>query len=501
MKKRLQEMSREEKIALLQMLEEKERRAREERTLLDPHAGQLKVILSRALERYLFPGNGYGKTALLVNEMWWDATGHNPFTDERTPVPIKAALVVATSKDVEDVVTELAKWHPLKEDQLHKRGRPHVSQITWDNGSSVTILTHEVSPLSLEGSQWTHLYFNEPPPKEVFIALYRGGRIKNRPLQVFMAGTPIAASWLRTDIYEPWVEGRLKHVECFQGTTHENAHNLGDGFIERFSAHLSEKERLIRLEGHFFDMDGLALAHLLKPDVHIVSNSHPWDATNPCVLVMDPHPSKAHNAVLLGVDGDNQLYVVEEYKEKAVARDFMESLIELGWFSQYRVTDVVFDSLGSGDTTSGEGFKSFGKVVNEVLEAHGLRHRARATRYDEKNDEEFIERVRDALLIPEKPNNFGQKLPKLRFYERCRGSYHDVRTVQWYEDKQAKENKPKLDIRKKDYLSCIKYALATNLYHAKPTSTSPHFYRRSAYGVSMPSSRRASQAARKSVIK
>ena len=479
-KEQLARLSRDDKLRLIAAVEEKRKREAERRPPLTPHPGQLRVILSDALERYLFPGNGYGKTALLVNDLHWAATGYNPFKKASTPVPAKICLVVATTKDVDEVLVEYQKWHILKEDQLHKRGKPHVSQLTYENGSTVTILTHEVNPLSLEGSQWTHLYFNEPCPQAVFQALYRGGRIKGRPLQVFMAGTPIAGAWLRTEIYDRWLEGELPNVECFTGSSYENEHNLEPGFLERFEAMLDEKSRATRISGNFFDTDGLALAHLLRSDVHIVPNSHPWDPLSPCVLVMDPHPSKAHNAVLLGVDKDDYLYVVEEYKAKAIARQFMEDIVGRGWFEKYRIVDILYDSLGSGDTTSGEGFRSFGEVVNEVLKQQGL-GRARATTYDEKSDEDLAERLRDALFIPATPNNFGQCVPKLRFFERCRGSYNDCKTVQWYEDKQIKENKPKLDLRKKDFLSCIKYALATNLFYSKPRKTA-YYHRRPAYG-------------------
>lgn len=474
-------LTREQKLELLSLLEEKERRKTSSGAVFKPHPGQMRVIKSPALEKYLFPSNAYGKTALLVNSLHWVCTGFNPVTKTSSPVPAKVCLVVATTKDIDEVIVEYMKWNNLKEDQLHKRGKPHVSQLTFDNGSTITILTHEVSPLSLEGSQWTHLYFNEPPPKQVFTALYRGGRIKGRPLQVMLAGTPIAAAWLRSDMFEPWSRGELPHVECFQGRVEENAANLEDGYIERFKAILSEKERAIRLEGQFFDLDGLALAHLFKEHTHVVEDMT-WDPDAPCVVVIDPHPSKAHFAVLMGADKDNRLYVLEEYKEKAIARHFAESLIKEGWFKRYRVTDIVYDSLGSADTTSGEGFRSFGEVVNEVLSEYSI-GRARATTYDDKNDENFVERIRDALAIPEKPDSFGQRVPKLRFLSHCKGSIYDIKNVSWAADKRIDGNKPKLDIANKDYLACIKYALATNINFHKRKEKAFH-YRKPAYGFS-----------------
>jgi hypothetical protein len=485
----LASLSREDKLELLAVLEEKERRRKAAKDAFKPHPGQLTAIQSTALERYLFPGNGYGKTALLVNEMHWAATGTNPVTCATTPVPIKAALVLATAKEIEDVLVEYARWHNVSEDQLHKKGKPHVSLITWPNGSSVTIYTHEVTPMSLEGSQWTHLFFNEPPPKPVFIALTRGGRIKDRPLRVLLAGTPIAASWLRSDVYEPWSKGELPHVECFFGSSYENAHNLDEGAIDRFALRLSDREKQVRIYGQFFDMDGLALAHLFKRETHVLAKEElAWDETWPCVVAMDPHPSKKHYAVLLGADKDNRLYVLDEYAEKAVARTFMRSLIERGWFTQYRVIDTVYDSLGSSDTTSGEGFRPFGDVINEVLRASGL-GRARATRYEDKSDEDFVERIQDSLVLPTDPDSFGQRVPKLRVLSHCVGTVRDIENVAWLPDKKNETNKPKLDISNKDWLACVKYALACNLSVTRPKDHA-FYVRKAPYGLSLRSQKR-----------
>jgi hypothetical protein len=460
-------LSREEKLELLRALEEKERRAVTIRDRFKPHEGQLKVVTSTALERYLFCGNGYGKSALLVNEVHWAATGFNPITGVHSPVPAKICLLLDSPEKIEDFISEYRRWHPLTDDQLEKRGKPHISFIGYDNGTGVTILTHAVEPLKLEGSQWTHLFGDEPPPKPVFTALFRGGRIKGRPCKVFLAGTPISAAWLRTDVYEPWLRGETPHVACFTGHSKANAANLEEGWLERFGSKLSEREKAIRLEGQFYDLEGLALAHLWRDETHIITAKElNWQADYPCVVVVDPHPSKKHVAILMGADRDNQLYVLAEYAEKAITRKFTRSLIALGWFTNHRILDIVVDSLGSADTTSGEGFRSFIEVMNEELKKHDIGH-ARATRYEEKDDEAWIERIRDSLALPDVPDSFGKQVPKLRVVQGCGGTITDVKNVQWVQDKN-KENKPKLDISNKDYLACVKYGLATNLnFHRK----------------------------------
>lgn len=478
----LSKLSREKQEELLAALEEKRRRLVASKPLFKPHPGQLRVITSKALERYLFCGNAFGKSAVLVNEVHWAAMGFNPVTGAHSPVPAKICLILDTPEKIEDFVTEYRKWNKLEPEWLQKRGKPHFSFIQYPNGSTVTVLTHQVEPLKLEGSQWTHIFADEPPPQAVFNAVFRGGRIKGRPCRVLLAGTPITAAWLRTDVYEPWTEGKTPHVECFTGDSAENEANLETGYIERFSQKLSDKEKQIRLHGKFFDIDGLALSHLFSKRTHTIPRARlNWESSNPCVLVFDPHPEKQNVAVLVGADQFNRLYVLEEYAEKAIARRFMNSVIRLGWFDRYNIIDVIYDSLGSGDMTSGEGYRSFGEVINEVMAEYEV-GRARATTRSDKDDDDFIDRIRDVLVIPEEPDSFGVRAPRLRIVEDCRRTIDDIERVEWYLDKQIKENKAKLDTRKRDFLSCLKYALASNIFFDKPRRLNPHYVNEPVYG-------------------
>lgn len=479
-------MSREEKLRLYEILQEKKRRLRAGQAAYSPNEGQSVVHESRAQLRCVFSGNGAGKTALTVNEVLWMAQGYNPILKEFTKVPARIIVLLDAPDKVTDVwLPELRKWTNFRDDQLHKRGKPYVTHISIDNGSEIIFMFHDQQPLLFESIELDYLITDEPPPRHVFIALRRGARKKGRKPRFLMVGTPISASWMRTEIYDPWAAGNLPNTECFRFGTEVNKNNLADGYEEEMGRHLTEKEKLIRFKGQFFDLDGLALAHLFDRRVHIVPKPE-WDSENPCVIVIDPHPSKAHHAILLGVDEEDRLFYLDEYREKVIARGFMQALLARGWMDQYKVIDIVYDSLGSADTTSGEGFRSFGDVINEVLAEDG-RGRARATSYADKSDEDFIERIRDALAIPAHPDNFGQKIPKLRIVEGCGGIVADIENVQWAQwskQKNLDENKPKLDIRHRDFLSCLKYGLATNLYHAKPKAK---LYRRkqpvSTYGI------------------
>jgi hypothetical protein len=475
----LSKLSKAEKLALFDLLEEQSARARRKAAVYTPNDGQLRIHQSKAQLRLVLSGNGAGKSAAAVNEALWLLRGYNPVLNTFTPVPCRVIVLLDSPGKIQDQwVSEICKWADIKPEQLHKRGKAYVSAITFDSGSELIFMLHDQSFLAFEGLEMDAIIADEPPPREVFLALRRGARKKGSEPKFLIVGTPIAASWLRTDIYDPWSKGELSDTDCIRFSTSVNEANLSPGYMESFGKFLTEKEKQIRFHGEFYDLSGLALAHLLNRDKHVVKILE-WDAKNPCVITIDPHPSKAHCAVMLGVDRNGRYYVLKEYSEKLVARQFAKRLIEMGWFNKdyYNVIDIVYDSLGSADTTSGEGFRSFGDVLNEVLAQHRI-GRARATTFEDKSDENFIERIRDVLAIPTEPDNYGQCVPKLRFSSECPKSFHDCENVAWQQyakNRGIEDSKPALDIRYRDWLACIKYALASNLYPKKGTAVKPHY--------------------------
>lgn len=451
----LSKLSKKEKLELLDLLERKEALRKKRRDAYTPHDGQRQVHASKADERFVFAGNGSGKTTLGANEVIWAIQGYNPVLDEYTPVPARVFIVLDKPEKVESVVIpELRKWINIEPDQLHKRGKPYISYITFANGSTITFLFFDQEPLTAEGLELDFVWIDEPCPRPLFVALKRGGRTKGRRARYLLTGTPIAAAWLRQDIYEKWVAGELPNAECFRFGTEMNAKNLDDGYIERFSAYLSDKEKRIRLQGEFFDLDGLALAHLFSRKTHVVPRFE-WPREWPVVVAIDPHPRKRHYACMLGIDRNGQLYYIKEMAEKSVARDFAKSLHK--FMAGYRVTDIVCDSLGSSEMTGGEGFRSLIDILREE------RVNVRPTRYDEKQDEAWIERIQSALAVPTDADQFGERKPGLLIMEGNPGIVADIENVQWLKVRGVDELKPKLDISNKDFLSTLKYALAASL--------------------------------------
>jgi len=444
---KLAKLTREQKIELLQALEEKKRRQRERRDSFMPHAGQLPIALSTKNKRIVVAANGFGKSAYAVNEAMWALDGYNPVTKQYSPVPARVIVVLDSPEKIADVwLPEIRKWREIKDDeQLHKRGKPYYSEISWPNGSILRFMFHLMEPLAFESISGVDLcVFDEPPPKSVWVALLRAGRQKGRQSKYLLIGTPIAQPWLR-EYYNEWQKGNFPDSEFIRGSTEANRDNLAEGYIESFSMHLTEREKATRLHGEFFNTEGMALAGLFKRDVHVAADLPPEHLDWPAVISFDPHPNKPTHACLVLAAPDGKLYYVKERAEKAVPREWAR-WIKGNWLSIYNVVDMITDNYGSGEFTGGEGFKSFVEVFRE----EGLR--IRPTTYDEKKDDEFLERLQTSLAAD-----------KLTIHSSCIGLISDVENVQWKQLKGTEEYLPKLEIGNKDFLACLKYALAANL--------------------------------------
>lgn len=456
-------LTREQKLEMLDALEEKKRRLIDKREVYVPNAGQLPVHLSDKKIRAVFGANGMGKTAMGVNEALYAVLGYNPITKKTTTVPARVVVVLDRPEKVEQTfLPEIRKWFPLKEDQLHKKGKPYYSQITFANGSEIIFLFHDMEPMSMESIELDFAIFDEPCPRSLFVSLFRGGRKKHTNARFLFVGTPIAASWMRRELYDPWAKGERTDIECFRASTDVNKQNLADGYIESFKSVLTEKEQQVRLHGAFFDLDGLALAHLFNRKTHVIPPPR-WPPGWPVVIALDPHPRKAHVGVMLGCTPDNELIALKEISSRAIPSQFAQDLKE--WMKGYRVADIICDSFGSSELTGGDGNLSFIAVLRE----NGVR--ARATTYNEKSAEAWLTMITTCLAIPLEPDNFGKREPRLKVSSDLKGLINDIETVEYQRHKGIDELKPTLAIESKDFLAALKYALAAQPRYQKSSET------------------------------
>lgn len=455
---KLKTLTKEEKLKLLEVLEEKERRKHSRKAFV-PHLGQLRVLKSNKPIKLITCGNGWGKSTFGVNLLHARATGVDPWNNRTTKVPSKIVVLLDNPSKIADVWKyEYSKWHDVEIITELRHGSPYVKEWQFKNGSSVRFLTQEMDQLVFESIQFDLLLVDEICSRAQYIGLTRGQRAKGVSFEQVIIGTPISNdhAWVRQDLIQPWTEGKRPDLECFTGGTVDNIDNLGEGYVERFESLLTDKERRVRMFGEFMSVDGLAFGHLINDLGHLIPKiAFTWDYSWPVVVGLDPHPSKAHTAVMVGRrPTDDKLFVIKEISAKKTARDFAQSLYE--WASGYKVVEWICDSLGSGDTTGHEGFKSFIQILNEC----GIK--ARATTFDEKSHEDAVNRIREMLALEDAGPPIFDKSPRLRFIEdETPRSYKELKNISWIYDKKRELNRPKLDSAKLDYFSALTYALSS----------------------------------------
>lgn len=463
----LSKLSKEQMLSYYDALKEYKKRKKLQRPGYIPNAMQAATHACNKDIIINLSGNGSGKTAGLVHEAWWGAEGYQPILKRYYKLPSKVTVVLDHPDKVDDKwIPEFRKWFGITDDMCSKGGKPYVTSIKPPGISEISFMFHQQDPLTFESIEGELYIFDEPPPRWLFFALIRGAREKRIKIRVIIAGTPLSEPWLRREFLVPWSRGELPDVECFRFDSDVNKDNLEwDGQLKYF-AMLSENERATRRHGQFFDTEGQALAGIFDRAIHLVKREDlKWQDNWPCVLAIDPHPSKKHHAVLLGANPNDDLFILKETAQKMLPREFARHMA--GMVEGFRIIEVVVDSLASSQMTGGEGFASFIEVVNDEWKKMGSRLRCRATTFDDKSDEDFVTRIQAALAVPVEADNFGRKTPKLRICEDCKGFIYDVENVGWQRDKKNDSNKPKLEISGTDFLSCAKYGLATGLFYKK----------------------------------
>ncbi len=451
------ELTREQKLHKIDLIQEKKRRILAKKSVYRPNEGQMPVHLDPKPIRIVAAANGGGKSTLGVQELLWWATGTNPLTHKMTKVPATIVILLDNPIKVDQVwLPEIRKWYPLDADcELRKNGKPYVNQILFKNGSQVIFMFHDQEDLVFEGIQIDYLICDEPFPRRIWIALTRGARKKNTEPRFLIIGTPIGQAWIYNDLWKKATNGERNDIGLHRFSIEANRQNLADGYIEQFSKNLTEAEKKVRLQGHFAHLEGLALAHLFDRQIHVVPR-FPWPKGKPVVLVIDPHQAKPHVAALVGATGDGRIYYIKEMETKSPPRMFAQEL-KAFLKGDWKVIDYVIDSLGETPGTGGDGNMSF----SDKLRQCGIP--VRATSFDDKNDEDFIQKIQQVLEIPEEIDNFGRKQAKLAIVEGNSAIIDDIETCQWQKYRQHELFKPKLDISSKDRLACLKYALKTSI--------------------------------------
>lgn len=454
----------------------------------EPHPKQLLFHQSDKKIRLLCGGNRSGKTEAGTLEAVFHATGLYPSwypTAKRILGPNRGRIIVTDyAKGCgESLQPKLDKWFPpelivSKRKTLkgfyEKLTIKHVSGGT----STIDIMTHEQDDGQFEGWSGHWAWFDEPPPREKFIATMRG--LIDFGGRCWLTLTPISEPWM----YDEFVGKDNPDVFYLNVRQEENPH-LSKEEQESFSRMLSEDEKEARLLGHFRHLSGLIYKDF-DAAVHLISEKNvKIDKRWPVYFVLDPADRRPHHAIWARVDPFGTIYIIDELVYKGTIEQTSKEILKRELLNSIVPRDVIrILDPNKGRTPSAIS----GLILKDEFAKHAIY---------------FLTNVNDDITLghlavmqklwydKSKPLSTTNH-PKMFFIkETTKECIHQLQTYVWDDwrgagkDSRSQKEKPK-DVNK-DMPDCIRYLVVFNpvFYNAGFSEPDPQPFKsnsRTGYG-------------------
>lgn len=412
-----------------------------------------------------FGANRSGKTVSGAVKAAYHATGQYPewWTARRYDRPTIGRIFAKDFfKGVAVVVKKLHEWFPKATIKQIRKGTTGV-QVFWhihhESGgeSFFDIMTYEQDPASAEGWDGDWIWFDEPPPREMYIAAVRG--LVDSDGLCWFSLTPLKEPWLFDEIYSSKNENvfsvicDLRHnLERVNPLSGEKI-GIKEKSIRKFEMKLTEEERETRLHGKFRYLAG-RIWKVWDRDVHTFNREKEWPLDRargvivagqpprhwPRVMLLDPHDRMPQTCMWVACDetGDYWAYreawlkdtllggIVEHCKEvETMAREIVG----------IRVIDPNFGAKKYGNT---------GLTVRGELEKEG-QDRLYPMRFTFGDDHKELGRKEFASLLffdHEKPISFANH-PKFRAADDMREFIYQIEHYIWDDFKHTQDKDPK----------------------------------------------------------
>jgi len=236
----------------------------------------------------LFAGNKTGKTTAgairfcetLLGRPLWDIAKRSVTAQ----VPSRGACF-ASDYDThrETTMPTMRSWLPKGTIKIeHKNSAGYVTDIVLENGSVISFRTYDQGSDKAEGKDWVIVWCDEPPPRDVYVAIFRGLVVLNG--KMLITATLLSETWLYDEAAEK------PFVRLFEGSIHENLW-INEGAKLDFLNSLTEDERSVRELGKPASLTGLVYKTFKASDPFVVPESVITDAFNdyPIIMAVDPH--------------------------------------------------------------------------------------------------------------------------------------------------------------------------------------------------------------------
>lgn len=310
-----QSNKRQKKLELINLLEEKQRRIRENPLnyfncyIPQKHKKQIEAYESMKAVRVLFWGNRVGKTEWGAMEVARYLLSKHEFRNIGQKIEVWCAC---PSYDVQEETTQKKLLKYLPESQIEHttyiRGKI-IKNITLKNGNRCTFKSYEQGREKFQGAGKRIIWFDEEPPKSIYEECFVRQEAGVQ-LDIIMTMTPInGMTWIYDDIYMSEDKSDLFISEAGWD---DNPYLLEEQ-KEQMSRGLSDEAIQVRRFGRFISRVGL-VCNWWDRETHLRNyDSFPRDWTY--LEVLDGGWSDPTAWLLVGVDDDGDIHVLDGFRE------------------------------------------------------------------------------------------------------------------------------------------------------------------------------------------
>ena len=362
--------------------------------------------------------------------------------EARFAYPIKGRIVATDyGKGVGEVIIPFLEEWLDNSLVLRKIRNPLGIPVKWmlKNGSSFDILTYEQSVESFEGWKGHIAWFDEPPPRDKYIATLRG--LVDYKGRAWLTLTPLNQPWIYDDIYAK----NDKRIFVVSTDIRDNPH-LSEEAIKDFEANLSEEEKEARLHGRFMHLTGLVYKEF-NPTIHIcepVDVKPTWSS----FMAIDPHERMPTAVMWFAVDNNDNHYIYDELWLKDMDIEQIAHAIHVQEGSKTPRIRLI-DPHNDKDNVAAGGFN----IRKELMKYGVYCERANSDPQLGKS------RIRQALK-PRYSPILKTEVPQLRVSRSCPQTIYEFQHYIWEDYKRHKDEYDlKEQVKKKSdhFMDCLRY--------------------------------------------
>jgi hypothetical protein len=295
--------------------------------------GQPAFFESSAATRLVFGSNRSGKSVLLTVEEIAHALGYRPWLPEDhpnrivrlangkpIPVPNVGYHLLENLKisGTQVFLPKMQEWLPdigakIKKNQL---GQP--VRVEYPNGSVLHVLSQEMSVSAIEGANGHYACSDEPPKKEMWIALTRG--LIDFAGNSWIAATPIKSSHYMAELMTRATDPEAS-VDLFSLSINDNRRSRGgyldDKAVDNFIKSLPPEEIMARVHGKPSHLAG-AVFPMWRPTAPYYVTPEEIPGWWPRVMAIDPAGRKPFAGVWMALSPDDIWYIYREVYDETL---------------------------------------------------------------------------------------------------------------------------------------------------------------------------------------